>query len=286
LASLLGLTAAADAAEPAEKKPPLVAVLHFRNKLGEKDVEGIDNAVRSAVLRALAGARVRTTEPKGQDPESCADPCELEQGRSLLADSILSGDLIRLGSSYKLVIKLHDVASGQLLGISEAAGASLDELARGLNPAVKELVLASNLGLPPAAQALMEPPRRNGLPDLLCFAVADPKASTVGAEISLSGALGGLFIGQIGVNVAPHPGGRLGLLLPLKGGRFSLAAGPRALVVPLPDGLALGGGLSLQGRMQLLGPLQLFLGANAEVYKTATQTLFTPLLNVGLALSL
>lgn len=130
----------------------LVAVLEFRSKLAGAERSAVDadylaNAVRAAVLKTLSGARVLTREnmlvllqAAGKKLEECEGECEVETGRRLGADLVVSGDLLRFGSSYKLDLRLHDTRSGELLAGAAASGETVDKLDHAVAPAVRELM--------------------------------------------------------------------------------------------------------------------------------------------------
>ena len=143
LACLL-LTAAAARAEDRT-----LAVLDFRNKLeGEKIDSGyFADVVRSDALKTVPGLRVITREnllvllqSTGKDLASCEGECEVDTGRRIGADLVISGDLLRIGSSYKLNLRLHETRGGQLLSGVVASGKTVDELDAALGPAVTELL--------------------------------------------------------------------------------------------------------------------------------------------------
>ena len=130
--------------------PPVIAVLEFRDKVPA--AERIDTAyladqVRAAVKEDLPQARLISREnmlillqSAGRSLEECEAECEVETGRRIGADLVVSGELLRFGSQYKLNMKLHDTRSGELLSGNVAAGTSADELERDLRPAVRKLL--------------------------------------------------------------------------------------------------------------------------------------------------
>jgi hypothetical protein len=74
--------------------------------------------------------------------EECQGECEVDTGRLLGADLIVTGDMLRVGSHLKLDLRIHDTRSGQLVAGSTASGSSVDELDADLPRAVNELVSA------------------------------------------------------------------------------------------------------------------------------------------------
>ena len=144
-------------APPPQQQSPVVeatgrmlAVLEFRNKLDNRkeiDSSYLTDSVRIASLKANLGLRVMTRENElvmlqaaGKKLDECEGECEVETGRRLGADLVVSGELLRFGSSYKLNMRLYDTHSGQLLSASLASGKGADELDAGLTRATGELL--------------------------------------------------------------------------------------------------------------------------------------------------
>lgn len=144
---LLALLAAAPA-----QPGPLMAVLEFRSKLkgdlrDQVDASYLTDVVRSAALKQVPGLRVITREnmlvllqQAGKKAEECEGGCEVETGRLLGADLVITGDVLRFGTSFKLNLRLHETRDGQLLSGAQASGRSVDELDHSLQRAVRELL--------------------------------------------------------------------------------------------------------------------------------------------------
>jgi len=131
------------------RKSSLLAVLDFRNKLKGEDVDAsyFSNAVRVAVKRTAPSVRVMTREnvivllqSQGKTLEDCEGECEIDTGRRLGADYVVSGEILRIGSSYKLDLRLHETRDGQLVGGVAASGHTVDELDANTGPVVIELL--------------------------------------------------------------------------------------------------------------------------------------------------
>src|SRR5438105_12616436 len=97
-----------------------LAVLEFKSKVEEKgfDAGYFADKVRSTALEALPGVQVMTREnvvvlleAQGKKLEDCEGECEVDTGRLLGADYVVTGELFRVGSSYKLNLKMHETAS-------------------------------------------------------------------------------------------------------------------------------------------------------------------------------
>jgi len=143
-------------------QPQVVAVLEFRDKVPAEqriDAAYLSDQVRAAVKADLPSVKVITREnmlvllqSSGKKLEECEGECEVDTGRRIGADLVVSGELLRFGTQYKLNMKLHDTRSSELLSGAVAAGATADDLDRDLRPAVARL-LAPLAPAPPAAPA-------------------------------------------------------------------------------------------------------------------------------------
>jgi len=78
----------------------------------------------------------------GKDLAQCEGECEVETGRKIGADLVISGEMLRVGSSLKMSLKLHETHQGRLLAGSVATGRDIDELDRQASKAVDELCSA------------------------------------------------------------------------------------------------------------------------------------------------
>src|SRR5439155_6489654 len=104
----------------AEPKKALIAVLEFSTKLdaaarADADPGYFSDVVRSQALDELPDARLMTREnmlvliqASGKDLASCEGECDVETGRKLGADYVVSGELLKVGTSFKLDLKMHD----------------------------------------------------------------------------------------------------------------------------------------------------------------------------------
>src|SRR3954465_7394719 len=127
-------------AAPALAEQRSLAVLEFRNKLTGPDRATVDagylsGQVRTAAVESVPGLRVIPREnliillqSTGKDLESCEGECEVEPGRRIGADLVVSGEVLKFGSSYKLDMRLHDTREGRLLSGATASGNSPDAL--------------------------------------------------------------------------------------------------------------------------------------------------------------
>src|SRR5438105_12335679 len=143
-------TAAAPAREPAATR--IVSVLELRNKQQLRDGPGIDagyvaDRLRAEVLSSGVDARVISREnmlvllqAQGKQLADCEAECEVETGRRIGADLVVSGELVRVGDSLKASLRLHETRSGTLVAAVTAAGVNAEELDAHLAGAVRQLL--------------------------------------------------------------------------------------------------------------------------------------------------
>src|SRR5437868_7606515 len=146
---------AAEAAGAAAREPAatrIVSVLELRNKQQLRDGRGIDagyvaDRLRAEVLGAGIDARVISREnmlvllqAQGKQLADCEGECEVETGRRIGADLVVSGEILRVGESLKASLRLHETRSGMLVAAATAAGSTAEELDSRLASAVRQLV--------------------------------------------------------------------------------------------------------------------------------------------------
>ena len=127
-----------------------LAVLDFQNfakDLSKEDVHYFADVVRGATLRAAPRMDVMTREnllvllqASGKDASQCEGECEVDTGRRIGADAVISGEVLKVGSRYKISLKLHETHDGRLLSTGVASGKSIDELDEKLQAAAAELL--------------------------------------------------------------------------------------------------------------------------------------------------
>jgi outer membrane protein OmpA-like peptidoglycan-associated protein len=184
--SALSLPLQAARAEPVKK--PLLAVLEFATKLdaaaqAEADPQYFSDVVRGQALDELPDARLMTREnmtvllqATGKDLAACEGECDVDTGRKLGADYVISGELLKVGSSYKLDLKLHATADGQLLSGALASGKSIDELDAALPATVTKLL--APLKAPPAKAPVVAAPSVAAPPSV------DTKSAAAPAQVA------------------------------------------------------------------------------------------------------
>src|SRR5207237_5873970 len=127
-----------------------VAVLEFRDKVPAEqriDAAYLSDQVRSQVKKTLPDVKVITREnmlvllqASGKDLANCEGECEVETGRRIGADLVVSGEILRVGESLKASLRLHETRSGMLVAAATAAGSTAEELDSRLASAVRQLV--------------------------------------------------------------------------------------------------------------------------------------------------
>src|SRR5215469_13410990 len=126
----------------------VAAVLELRNKLEGADRNLLDAAfltdvVRQQALEAVPSLKLMTREnvlalleASGKKLEDCDGECEVETGRRLGADIVVTGELLRFGRGFRVNLRLHDTHTAQLLAAAVASGDSPETLESDLNRAV------------------------------------------------------------------------------------------------------------------------------------------------------
>jgi hypothetical protein len=175
-------TAVAAGREPAATR--IVSVLELRNKQQLRDGPGIDagyvaDRLRAEVLGAGIDARVISREnmlvllqAQGKQLADCEGECEVETGRRIGADLVVSGEILRVGESLKASLRLHETRSGTLVAAATAAGSTAEELDSRLGSAVRQLV--APLQRPVAASPARSSGRAAGFFDPRAFAASQP----------------------------------------------------------------------------------------------------------------
>lgn len=127
-----------------------LAVLDFKSytdALKPEDVRYFTDVVRGSALRSAPGLSVMTREnllvllqATGKDASQCEGECEVDTGRRIGADAVVSGEILKVGSKFKMSLKLHETAGGQLLSTAVASGKSIDELDESAQAAAADLL--------------------------------------------------------------------------------------------------------------------------------------------------
>ena len=89
-------------------------------------------------VRADAAKAAPQLEVMGSAANS-GGPCEVGSGRRIGADAIVDGEVRKLGSRYRVTLRLHETQNGKLLGAAVASARSIDELDQAITRAVSDL---------------------------------------------------------------------------------------------------------------------------------------------------
>src|SRR5205814_4819309 len=107
----------------------------------------VADRLRAEVLSSGVDARVISREnmlvllqAQGKQLADCEAECEVETGRRIGADLVVSGELVRVGDSLKASLRLHETRSGTLVAAVTAAGMTAEDLDAHLGSAVRQLV--------------------------------------------------------------------------------------------------------------------------------------------------
>jgi TolB-like protein len=157
----------------AAPEPRVAAVLELRNKLEGADRNMVDAAfltdlVRQQVLEDAPSLKLMTREnvltlleASGKKLEECEGECEVDTGRRLGADVVVTGEILRFGRGLRANLRLHDTHSAQLLSAAVASGESPEALEKDLSRAVSKLVIPVSAGNQPDASRWSRTTRRS-----------------------------------------------------------------------------------------------------------------------------
>lgn len=130
----------------AAAQPMRLAVVELRNQaeLSPSEIEYLTDLVRTGASRVLPSDRfiVMTREsivallPPGTTLADCAKgQCEVEVGRTIGADYIVTGEVLRFSDELRMNLKVHACQSGAFLGSATAKGVKLTDLEVGVEDA-------------------------------------------------------------------------------------------------------------------------------------------------------
>jgi TolB-like protein len=134
---------------PLRGKLAVLDLKNFTRDLSKENAQYFSDVIRQASLRMEPGLDIMTREnlvvllqATGKKLEECEGECEVDTGRRIGADHIVSGEIQKVGSRYKLTLRLHDTKEGRLLASSIGSGKSIDELDESAQKAAEELFTA------------------------------------------------------------------------------------------------------------------------------------------------
>jgi hypothetical protein len=127
----------------------MIAVLEVRVRTPKAALDSafFSDVVRGQILADAPTLVVMTREnmqvilnASGKRLEDCEGECEVDTGRRVGADFVVSGDLLKSGALLKLSLKLHATASGNLVSTAIASGATPEALETETRRAVDTLL--------------------------------------------------------------------------------------------------------------------------------------------------
>ena len=139
---------------PAPKGPRLpdgarlaVLDLHRSGGFTVEDARYLADVVRAAALKSAPRLSVMTREnllvllaASGKELADCEGECEVDTGRRIGADAVVSGEVLKFGARYKLSLRLHETRDGRLLAAGVASGTTLEELDAEVQARASELL--------------------------------------------------------------------------------------------------------------------------------------------------
>ena len=114
-----------------------LAVLAFGGdgSLDDAQLAFLADEVRSAALDTLDRAQwtvitrenmLVLLETNAEDLAACEGQCEVETGQLIGADVVVAGDLVKMGSQYRVRLKAYDTTSGELISSEKVESGDID----------------------------------------------------------------------------------------------------------------------------------------------------------------
>ena len=126
-----------------------IAVLSLRNriKMSKEEVDYLTGLVRRIISKRLSRTYLIMTQenievllPPNTNLDDCVSECQVETGRTIGARYIITGDVLRFGSSLRLTLRMHDTRSGRLVASEVAKASKIDDLEAPTERAVETLI--------------------------------------------------------------------------------------------------------------------------------------------------
>lgn len=172
-----------------------LAVIEFGNLAGlqDREIALMSDVVRTAAIelpQACWFVMTRENLREILDPattlEDCVGNCEIETGRNIGADYVVSGQVVRFGESLRLAVKLHDTNPGKLLWSSIQAAPDVEGVEAAARRAGAELValLRRQPGCGPETRD-----RREWTPGGASVGLVEFRSEPLGATVLVDGRL-------------------------------------------------------------------------------------------------
>lgn len=112
----------------AQAAPRKLAVLELVNRtdLSATQARYLTDRVRAAAVDAgyfvLSRENILEHLPPGTTLEACEGECEVTTARNVGADDVVSGEILILGTEYRVALRWHETQAGRLLNTARVAG--------------------------------------------------------------------------------------------------------------------------------------------------------------------
>ena len=110
---------------------------YFTDQIREGALRAVDPAVLQIISRENLLVLIRSS---GKTLEECEGECEVDTGKRIGADFVISGELVLVGSTAKASLKLHNTQAGNLLSAVTATGKTAEDLDRSLAGSIPTLL--------------------------------------------------------------------------------------------------------------------------------------------------
>jgi hypothetical protein len=134
--------------------------------MSKEEVDYLTGLVRRIISKQLSRSYLIMTQenievllPPGTNLDDCVSECQVETGRTIGARYIITGDVLRFGSSLRLTLRMHDTRSGRLIASEVAKASKIDDLEAPTERAVEGLINQIDGARLKAASATSQPDR-------------------------------------------------------------------------------------------------------------------------------
>lgn len=131
-----------------------IAVLELKNRLrpalrDQFPAEYFTDQIRQGALRVVDAEKLQIISREnllvllrasGKTLDECEGECEVDTGKRIGADYVVSGELVMVGSTAKASLKLHDTQAGNLLSAVTATGRTAEDLDQSLAASIPTLL--------------------------------------------------------------------------------------------------------------------------------------------------
>lgn len=144
-----------------------LAVLEFTNQdFSDQEASYLTDVVRGEALKQALGYDIVTKEnllvllaANHKILDQCKQDCEVETGRFIGADLVVSGSVLRFGGDIKVVMKMHATAEARLLSTAEATSPQLEGLETSVRASLVSLFAPLRVEREPVQQESAPPLR-------------------------------------------------------------------------------------------------------------------------------